>query len=304
MSFPTMLSFSSSSTFSSSSSALKKTNTNGSRKRRGKRRIDVDVRSKSSSSSGNLFQGKKRSKAKLPGYAFYVSPEDFSSTKEGDERLPEHIEAVVKKGATMVVLHDPTSSLSTREFYNLAVNIKTNLRERCALLVVDRTDIVSSAEIDGVVLSTDGVPTVVARKSMPEGSLVVVSAGENAKNAEIAAKEGCDVLIVSDASVAKKIRDNVSVPIFSSFRDAADLTSNIDTIVAAECDGVTLYENANKKDAAIADTIGAALSALGGDGGEEKNFLNKEETTERKSAIPPTQFTSVIGEQGLSLIHI
>ena len=203
----------------------------------------------------------------------------------------------------MVVLHDPTSSLSTREFYNLAVNIKTNLRERCALLVVDRTDIVSSAEIDGVVLSTDGVPTVVARKSMPEGSLVVVSAGENAKNAEIAAKEGCDVLFVSDASVAKKIRDNVSVPIFSSFRDAADLTSNIDTIVAAGCDGVTLYENANKKDAAIADTIGAALSALGGDGGEEKNFLNKEETTERKSAIPPTQFTSVIGEQGERLLN-
>ena len=303
MSFPTattMLSFSS----SSSSKALKKTNTNGSRKRSGKRRIDVDVRSKSSSSSsGNLFQGKKRSKAKLPGYAFYVSPEDFSSTTEGDERLPEHIEAVVKKGATMVVLHDPTSSLSTREFYNLAVNIKTNLRERCALLVVDRTDIVSSAEIDGVVLSTDGVPTVVARKSMPEGSLVVVSAGENAKNAEIAAKEGCDVLFVSDASVAKKIRDNVSVPIFSSFRDAADLTSNIDTIVAAGCDGVTLYENANKKDAAIADTIGAALSALGGDGGEEKNFLNKEETTERKSAIPPTQFTSVIGEQGERLLN-
>ena len=306
MSFPTattMLSFSS----SSSSKALKKTNINGSRKRSGKRRIDVDVRSKSSSSSssssGNLFQGKKRSKAKLPGYAFYVSPEDFSLTKEGDERLPEHIEAVVKKGATMVVLHDPTSSLSTREFYNLAVNIKTNLRERCALLVVDRTDIVSSAEIDGVVLSTDGVPTVVARKSMPEGSLVVVSAGENAKNAEIAAKEGCDVLFVSDASVAKKIRDNVSVPIFSSFRDAADLTSNIDTIVAAGCDGVTLYENANKKDAAIADTIGAALSALGGDGGEEKNFLNKEETTERKSAIPPTQFTSVIGEQGERLLN-
>ena len=295
-----MLSFSS----SSSSKALKKTNINGSRKRSGKRRIDVDVRSKSSSSSsGNLFQGKKRSKAKLPGYAFYVSPEDFSSTKEGDERLPEHIEAVVKKGATMVVLHDPTSSLSTREFYNLAVNIKTNLRERCALLVVDRTDIVSSAEIDGVVLSTDGVPTVVARKSMPEGSLVVVSAGENAKNAEIAAKEGCDVLFVSDASVAKKIRDNVSVPIFSNFRDAADLTSNIDTIVAAGCDGVTLYENANKKDAAIADTIGAALSALGGDGEEDKNFLNKEETTERKSAIPPTQFTSVIGEQGERLLN-
>ena len=220
-----------------------------------------------------------------------------------DERLSEHSEAVVKKGATMVVLHDPTSSLSTREFYNLAVNIKTNLRERCALLVVDRTDIVSSAEIDGVVLSTDGVPTVVARKSMPEGSLVVVSAGENAKNAEIAAKEGCDVLFVSDASVAKKIRDNVSVPIFSNFRDAADLTSNIDTIVAAGCDGVALYENANKKDAAIADTIGAALSALGGDGEEDKNFLNKEETTERKSAIPPTQFTSVIGEQGERLLN-
>ena len=188
-----------------------------------RRRVDVQVDSKA---GGNLFQGKKRSKAKLPGFVFYISPEDFTST-EADERLPEHIEAMVKKGTTMVVLHDPKSSLSTREFYNLAVNIKTNLRQRCSLFVVDRTDIVSSAEIDGVVLSTDGVPTVVARKSMPEGALVVVSAGDNAKNAEIAAKEGCDVLFVNDVSVATKIRDNVSVPIFSSFRDAAVLKSNI-----------------------------------------------------------------------------
>ena len=153
---------------------------------RRRRRVDVQVDSKA---GGNLFQGKKRSKAKLPGFVFYISPEDFTST-EADERLPEHIEAMVKKGTTMVVLHDPKSSLSTREFYNLAVNIKTNLRQRCSLFVVDRTDIVSSAEIDGVVLSTDGVPTVVARKSMPEGALVGVSAGDNAKNAEIAAKEG------------------------------------------------------------------------------------------------------------------
>ena len=36
---------------------------------------------------------------------------------------------------------------------------------------------------------------------------------------------------------------------------------------------------------------------------EDKNFLNKEETTERKSAIPPTQFTSVIGEQGERLLN-
>ena len=96
-----------------------------------------------SKAGGNLFQGKKRSKAKLPGFVFYISPEDLRST-EADERLPEHIEAMVEKGTTMVVLHDPKSSLSTREFYNLAVNIKTNLRQRCSLFVVDRTNVISS----------------------------------------------------------------------------------------------------------------------------------------------------------------
>ena len=286
---------------------MKRRETKWNASRRRVRRINVEVSSKASSER-NLFQGKKRSKAKLPGYVFYVSPEDFS-TAEGDDQLPEHIESMVKKGATMVVLHDPKSSLSTREFYNLAVNIKTNLRERCALLVVDRTDIVSSAEIDGVVLSTDGVPTVVARKSMPEGALVVVSAGENAKNAEIAAKEGCDVLFVNDASVAKKIRDNVSVPIFSSFRDAADLTSNMDAITAAGCDGVMLDENASKKDAGIPDTISAALSALGGDGDKDANVKKDDAVAEKKvvssakSSIPQTQFTSVIGEQGERLLN-
>ena len=104
---------------------MKRRETKWNASRRRARRINVEVSSKASSER-NLFQGKKRSKAKLPGYVFYVSPEDFS-TAEGDDQLPEHIEAMVKKGATMVVLHDPKSSLSTREFYNLAVNIKTNL---------------------------------------------------------------------------------------------------------------------------------------------------------------------------------
>ena len=81
------------------------------------------------------------------------------------------------------------------------------------------------------------------------------------------------------------------------------MTSNIDTIVAAGCDGVTLYENANKKDAAIANTIGATLSALGGDEREDKNLLNKDEATERKSQYRLTQFTSVIGEQGERLLN-
>ena len=272
-------------------------------RRRRRRRVDVQVDSKA---GGNLFQGKKRSKAKLPGFVFYISPEDFTST-EADERLPEHIEAMVKKGTTMVVLHDPKSSLSTREFYNLAVNIKTNLRQRCSLFVVDRTDIVSSAEIDGVVLSTDGVPTVVARKSMPEGALVVVSAGDNAKNAEIAAKEGCDVLFVNDVSVATKIRDNVSVPIFSSFRDAAVLKSNMESIVTAGCDGVVLDENATKTDADIVDTIGATLSALGGDSGEDAKMKpvasGQKVVSSMNSTIPQTQFTSVIGEQGERLLN-
>ena len=59
-------------------------------------------------------------------------------------------------------------------------------------------------------------PLVVARKSMPEGALVVVSAGDNAKNAEIAAKEGCDVCSSTTFPSRQKFEITL-VPIFSSF---------------------------------------------------------------------------------------
>ena len=43
----------------------------------------------------------------------------------------------------------------------------------------------------------------------------------------------------------------------------------MESIVTAGCDGVVLDENATKTDADIVDTIGATLSALGGDSGED-----------------------------------
>ena len=59
------------------------------------------------------------------------------------------------------------------------------------MLVADRTDIATSAELDGVVLTDDGVPTVVARKTLAETALVVHES-ESAEEAEKASKEGAD----------------------------------------------------------------------------------------------------------------
>ena len=300
---------------------IKKTKEEG-RRRRPTAKSTNNNNNNNNNDNSLLFEAKKRSKAKLPGFTFFVSPEDFINNSSSS-LLPENIERMVKSGATMIVLHDPNQSLSTREFYNWAVNVKTNLRARCALLVVDRTDIVSSAEIDGVVLSTDGVPTVVARKSMPEGALVIVSVDDDEKNAKIAAKEGCDVLFVNDYSVAKKIRQVVSVPIFSKFINESDLISNMDAIVDAGCDGVVLNENAkiNNKNQIImtTKTIEKSLEALKSKSNDDDDDddINSSTTTKKEVAVvvkqseqtttttttTTQQFSNLISEQGKLLLN-
>ena len=88
-----------------------------------------------------------------------------------------------------------------------------------ALLVADRTDIAASAECDGVVLSDDGVPVVVARKSLTSASGVVACGVKDEQAALIAAKEGADLILAPNGRVADAVRGKISVPVFASPRN-------------------------------------------------------------------------------------
>ncbi len=81
------------------------------------------------------------------------------------------------------------------ELLEAAVGLREALRGRAALLLVDRTDIATAAEADGVLLTDKGVPTVVAKRMMQQGLVGrIVTTGEAAVTA---AADGASLVLVT-----------------------------------------------------------------------------------------------------------
>ena len=207
-------------------------------------------KSANDASKRDLFAGNKRAEVRIPGFCIYVTPTDVEEKRDA-------IEAALVSGATLVVLNDAEGGANAKTLYQAATALKTLVRSRAAVLACDRTDIVTSAELDGVVLSDDGVPTVVARKSLPETALVVVSCA-NADDAQTASKEGADLLLVQDTDVLEAIRESVSVPIFVDTTAGTLTESSVSSLADKRANGVTLREGEALADAAAVAT-GAAL---------------------------------------------
>lgn len=61
---------------------------------------------------------------------------------------------------------DSPGSSAGAKLYDAALQLKGLLRGRALLLVRDRADMASAAEADGLLISSGGVPIVVARRMM------------------------------------------------------------------------------------------------------------------------------------------
>jgi thiamine monophosphate synthase len=88
---------------------------------------------------------------KLPALMLQV---DADSVLKDPSVLPDIGEAVAA-GATAIILSEGVSS-GASVLYDAACALKEALRGRAALLLVDRTDIASAAEADGVLLTDQG----------------------------------------------------------------------------------------------------------------------------------------------------
>jgi len=244
-------------------------------------------------SKRDLFAGNKRAEVRIPGFCIYVTPTDVVE-KQDD------IEAALAAGATVVALNDADGSANAKTLYQAATALKTLVRSRAAVLACDRTDIATSAELDGVVLSADGVPTVVARKSLPETSLVVVSC-VNAEDAQTASKEGADLLLVRDIDVLDAIRETVSVPIFvDATVDEVSDKSTVSFLADKRANGVTLREGESLKDvASIKAGVALVLEALEQD---DKVSVDSTGATGEMAAAPKKKF-SLVSDAGEEMIE-
>lgn len=143
------------------------------------------------------------------------------------------IDKAVSKSVGIVILTSDDEQ-SGGKLYEAACLLKSLIRDRAYLLVAERVDIAAAAVTSGVLLSDQGLPTVVARNTMlgSNSELVVlplvarfvqtVDAAVNASKSE-----GADFLIYGGGGGGGDLEllnqeignvvDNVKIPIFASF---------------------------------------------------------------------------------------
>ena len=139
--------------------------------------------------------------------------------------LTEVIEEAILGGTSIVQLREKCAS--SLEFYEIAKEVKkVTDKYNVPLIINDRIDIALAIDASGVHLGQSDIPCSIARKILPKGKIIGVSA-HNLKEAEKALKDGADYLgcgAVFNTSTKKdvttlsyeglkEITDNINIPV-------------------------------------------------------------------------------------------
>ena len=155
-------------------------------------------------------------------YSLYlVTDRDLLKGRE----LTKVIEEAILGGTSIVQLREKYAS--SLEFYEIAKEVKKITdKYNVPLIINDRIDIALAIDASGVHLGQSDIPCSIARKILPQGKIIGVSA-HNLKEAEKALKDGADYLgcgAVFNTSTKKdvttlsyeglkEITDNINIPI-------------------------------------------------------------------------------------------
>ncbi|KAJ7553323.1 hypothetical protein O6H91_06G093200 [Diphasiastrum complanatum] len=184
--------------------------------------------------------GMRRAEVKVPGLVLLLHAEEVVGGGEEAKLKVEMVSAAVTGGITVVALEaGPGSGLTDSQLYFAACVLKEALRGRAKLMVVERADIAAAVGADGVLLSDQGLPTVVARRMMQNALSEVATLPlvarivTSAESAQVASKEGSDFLIlripevVNTNHLVKSVSNLVTIPVFVEASFVSGNSSNI-----------------------------------------------------------------------------
>ncbi|CAJ1969281.1 unnamed protein product [Sphenostylis stenocarpa] len=168
--------------------------------------------------------GYKRPELKVPTLVLQL---DSDEVLAADNHAFALIDEAVSKWVGIVVLS--SNEPSGGKLYQAACSLKSLLQDRAYLLVAERVDIAAAAAASGVLLSDQGLPTVVARNTMLDSKselvfLPLVARIVHTMDAAVSASksEGADFLIYGGSDLQHVIREvgsvceSVKIPIFVS----------------------------------------------------------------------------------------
>ncbi|RDY12542.1 putative transmembrane GTPase FZO-like, chloroplastic, partial [Mucuna pruriens] len=175
--------------------------------------------------SRTLFPGGyKRPELKVPTLVLQLDPDEVLAAGTDAFAL---IDKAVSKWVGIVLLS--SNEASGGKLYEAACSLKSLLRDRAYLLVAERVDIAAAAAASGVLLSDQGLPTVVARNTMLDSKselvvLPLVARIVHTMDAAVNASksEGADFLIYGGADLKRvgqevgSVYESVKIPIFVS----------------------------------------------------------------------------------------
>lgn len=167
-----------------------------------------------------------------------------------ERNLCDVVEEAVKGGVTLVQLREKEAS--TRNFYNLAVQLKEMLdRHHIPLIINDRLDIALAVDADGLHIGQEDMPYDVVRALLGKDKIIGLSV-ESVEDAERANELDVDYIGISPVfSTATKVDTAPALGIegakcINSLSKHPSVgiggihLSNVEEVIAAGCDGVSV----------------------------------------------------------------
>lgn len=202
-----------------------------------------------SAAVGLFPAGKRQARVQLPALMLLVTAAELMDPSTGPA-LAEELSAAVASGVTAVVLQQQSGADAGGELYEAAVKLKNVLRGRAQLLIADRIDIVDASGADGALLTTAGLPTVVAKRMLRDGLALVGRAVAAAEDAAEAAADGANFVALLPADGAaptaaevvearEQQRSSASIPVLAAVADGAS-DAELSALLYAGVDGLLL----------------------------------------------------------------
>ncbi|GAX76843.1 hypothetical protein CEUSTIGMA_g4289.t1 [Chlamydomonas eustigma] len=158
-----------------------------------------NIRAQAGTRVGLFPAGQKQITVQLPALMLEVEASSLMISQGScSTEVMGSVGEAVSAGVTAVILREGSGGAA--ELLEAAFSLKELLRSRAALLLVDRTDIATAAEADGVLLTDQGLPTVVAKRMMQmRGESVLVGRIVTSVEAAVAAAaDGASLVLISD----------------------------------------------------------------------------------------------------------
>ncbi|XP_042007040.1 probable transmembrane GTPase FZO-like, chloroplastic [Salvia splendens] len=179
----------------------------------------------------SLFPGGyKRPEIRVPNLVLRLSSDDLD---RDEKAVIDLVDDAVSDRVGIVVLAGGAGS--GKKLYEAACLLKSVIGDRAYLLIDDRVDIAAAVGANGVVLSDQGLPTIVARNTMMDArtdSVMLPLVARNVQTYDAAldasVSEGADFLIftlkggTSPEELVSSISGSIKIPIFIMFDSPKD----------------------------------------------------------------------------------